>query len=115
MNTLISYLVQFILGGGIIVAMTYLAEHQGAKYAALLYAVPIQFTLAAGFIYLGTEKSTIQELSISSIYSLMILIVFIFVFYQLTKKCSFWLSLFLAYILFGIGSVVYLKKYAPQM
>lgn len=52
MNLFLYYVIQFMLGGGIIVGMSILATKLEAKFAAILYAMPIQFIIAAIFIYL---------------------------------------------------------------
>ncbi|MCK4883605.1 MAG: hypothetical protein KAS30_01915 [Candidatus Diapherotrites archaeon] len=108
MNNFLIYLIEFILGGSVIVGMDLLAKTH-PKYAAVLYAVPLQFTLAAIFIYMGTEKNTIQNLSIYALYSLVVLMLFIGTFYLLTKRFDFWPSLVFSYILFSIGGLIVLK------
>jgi len=89
--------------------MSILARHFNAKYAALLYALPIQFTLAAIFIYLGTKDGTIQQLAHNSLFFILGFIVFIVVFYFLTKQLNFWLSLSLSYLIFIIVTLLILK------
>ena len=85
MNPILNYSIQFILGGGVIVGMSILAKHFHPKYAAILYALPIQFTLAAIFIYFGTEKGTIQQLAHNTIFYIIGLVGFIVAFYFLSK------------------------------
>lgn len=105
----LNYIIQFVIGGGVIVGMSFLAEHYGGKYAAVLYAIPIQFTIAALFIYFNTGKSTIQELSLATIVSLVVIILFIGMFYMLSMKYNFWLSLVTAYILLICGLVLVVR------
>ena len=109
MNPILNYAIQFILGGGIIVGMNILASHTHPKYAALLYALPIQFTLAAIFVYLGTNQGTIQQLTQSSIIYVFAMIGFIILFYYLTKQFSFWTSMGTAYLFFIIVVAIVLK------
>lgn len=107
MKQIITYLIEFVLGGGIIVGMDILARKVHPKFSALLYALPLQFTLAAIFIYRGTNKSTIQSLSVFTILSLLTLILFISVFYFLTRKFEFWTSLGISYGMFiVIGAII---------
>ena len=100
MNVLLNYLIQFVLGGGIIVLMSFLAKNFHPKYAALVYAIPIQFTLAAIFIYFGTNSGSIQELAKHSLYYTVAFVGFIVLFYLLMKHFSFWSSLGLSYVFF---------------
>ena len=99
MNPILNYSIQFILGGLIVAGMSILAKYFHPKYAALLYAIPIQFTLAAIFIYYGTKAGTIQQLAHSSIFFVIGLAGFIFTFYLLTKYLNFWPSLAASYVL----------------
>lgn len=62
-NKYIDYAIQFLLGGGIIVGTSLLAKYSSPKYTALLYAIPVQFVLAAIFIHSGTKEETVQELA----------------------------------------------------
>ena len=100
MNPILNYSLQFIVGGGIIVAMSVLAKYFHPKYAALIYALPLQFTIAAIFIYLGTEQGTIQQLAKNSLFFIFGFIVFIISFYFLTKQFNFWTSLGISYLIF---------------
>ena len=109
MNPILNYLIQFILGGGIIVGMSILAKYFHPKYAALLYALPIQFTLAAIFIYFGTKEGTIQQLAQNSLFYILGFVAFIIAFYFLTKHFNFWSSLGISYLLF-IGITIAILK-----
>lgn len=109
MQQIWKYIIEFIFGGGIIVGMDILAKRFSPKYSALLYALPLQFTIAAIFIYTDSEKSTIQQLSIASIYLLISTVLFIVVFYFLTKKLDFWISLGIAYTILIIIGYILLK------
>jgi len=109
MNPILNYSIQFVLGGSIIVGMNILAKYFHPKYAALLYALPIQFTLAAIFIYLGTKEGTIQQLAQNSIFYIIGFVVFIVAFYFLTKYLNFWPSLGISYALFMVITLLILK------
>ena len=100
MNPVLNYSLQFIIGGGIIVAMSVLAKYFNPKYAALIYALPLQFTIAAIFIYIGTEQGTIQNLAKNSLFYIFGFVIFIISFYFLTKQFNFWTSLGISYLIF---------------
>lgn len=101
------YLLRFILGGGVIVGMTWLAEHLHPKYAAYLYVVPVQLTIAVLFTYLGTSEKTVRDLLISTFASLGVLAAFSISFYLSMSRFSFWQSLGVSYGVFGISTAVY--------
>ena len=97
---MLKYLLQFVIGGGVIVGMSVLSKHMGAKYAAALYAVPSQFTLGVIFIYLQSGKSNIQLLSGGAIYALVCTMLFVVIFKWLLSYANFWISLGTSYVLF---------------
>jgi len=96
-----NYLFQFILGGGVVVGMSYLATHIDPKYSAILYGIPIQFLIAIIFINLGAKEGLILELTKQSIFYTLILISFLVLFYFLSKNFEFWTSIIigLAYLI----------------
>ena len=50
MNQIMTYILQFVISGGVVVGMTALTRFVHPKFAALLYAIPLQFTLALLFL-----------------------------------------------------------------
>lgn len=106
MNVIFNYIIQFVLGGGIIVGMDILAKNFNPKYASILYALPLQFTLAIIFIYLDSKEGTVAQLAYNSLFYTLGFVIFIVVFYLLIKYLSFWLSLGLSYSLFIIISLI---------
>jgi uncharacterized membrane protein (GlpM family) len=109
MNPILNYSIQFVVGGGIIVVMSILAKNFHPKYAALIYALPIQFTIAAIFIYLGTKQGTIQQLAQNSLFYILGFVIFIISFYFLTKNYNFWTSLGISYLIFFCITLIILK------
>lgn len=89
--------------------MSILAKYFHPKYAALIYSLPLQFTIAAIFIYLGTKQGTIQQLAQNSLFYIFGFIVFIISFYFLTKEFNFWTSIIISYIIFFIIVIIILK------
>ena len=109
MNVIFNYIIQFVLGGGIIVGMNILAKNSHPKYASILYALPLQFTLAIVFIYLGTKEGTVAQLAYNSLFYTFGFVIFIIAFYFLIKLLNFWLSLGISYILFIVISLIIYK------
>jgi len=88
-----NYLLQFLLGGWIVVGMSYLATHIDPKYSAILYGIPIQFLLAIIFINVGAKEGLVLEVTKNSIIYTFILISFLILFYFLLKNFEFWKSI----------------------
>lgn len=109
MNPVLNYLIQFIIGGGIIVGMSILAKHAGPKYAALLYALPIQFTIAVVFIYFDANEGTVRQLAQDSLVFIVGFVGFIIAFYFLTRHFHFWSSLGMSYLLLIVTTSLILK------
>jgi uncharacterized membrane protein (GlpM family) len=59
-------LAKFILGGGIIVGVTVLAQHVDPKYGGILAAAPITTTLAFLFTYSEAGQATTQQLVLAA-------------------------------------------------
>ncbi len=109
MTPTLNYIIQFLIGGSVIVGMSILAKYCSPKYAALLYGLPIQFTLATIFIYLGTDKGNIQELAKSSVFYTLLLVGFIATFYVLIRNFEFWPTMGISYGILIVASIVLLK------
>ncbi len=109
MSPTLNYIIQFFIGGGVIVGMSILAKYCSPKYAALLYGLPIQFTLATIFIYLGTDKGHIQDLAKSSIFYILLLAGFITLFAFLIRHLDFWPTMGISYLVLTIISIGLLK------
>ena len=89
--------------------MTLSAKWYGGKAAALIYAIPVQFTIAAIFIYLDQSSETIRELSVGTLYSILILAGFVGLFCILTQFLNFWSSLTCSYLAFFIAGYFFLR------
>jgi uncharacterized membrane protein (GlpM family) len=57
---------KFLLGGGIIVGVTLLAEHVDPKYGGILVAAPIITTLAIIFVSSEAGQSVARQLAIGA-------------------------------------------------
>ena len=99
---MINYILQFIIGGGTIVGMSFLAKNFDPKYAAFLYALPIQYTIALIFIHINSEKKGISELIKHNLSYSFIFITFLLMLFFLLKHFNFWPSLIISYFFFAI-------------
>lgn len=57
---------KFLIGGGIIVGVTVIAQQIDPKYGGMLAAAPILTTLACLFTYSEAGQATVQQLVISA-------------------------------------------------
>ncbi|MDD9953245.1 MAG: hypothetical protein OXR66_02835 [Candidatus Woesearchaeota archaeon] len=103
-----NWILHFLIGGVVTAGMIYLAQHVNPKAAALLYAVPVQFTIAVIFIFKGTSDATIQKLTVETLYALTLFVGFILLFFFLMKKFEFWTSLGMSYLAFTVGGIIYM-------
>lgn len=108
-NTTLGYILEFIAGGTVIAGMSFLAREVKPEYAGLLYALPLQFSLAALFTYLGSGRLTVQQLTQESLTYVLGYVGFILSFYILINRFGFWVSLTTSsLILITITSVPFL-------
>jgi uncharacterized membrane protein (GlpM family) len=90
-------LVKFVIGGGIIVGVTLLAQQVDPKYGGILAAAPITTTLAFLFLYNESGQEVTQQLVVSAFYFAIPTVLFLLVLYLLMNRFSFFPSLFGAY------------------
>jgi uncharacterized membrane protein (GlpM family) len=90
-------LLKFVIGGGIIVGVTLLAEQVDPKYGGLLAAAPITTTLAFLFTYSEAGQQTTQQLVISAFYFAIPTLMFLLALYFLLYRFSLLPSLGGAY------------------
>ena len=74
-------LVKFVIGGSIIVGVTYLARSVDPKYGGILAAAPVVTTLAFLFTRAETSLATTQGLVLSSLYFAIPSLIFLFSLY----------------------------------
>ncbi|HVP96992.1 GlpM family protein [Methanoregula sp.] len=82
-----SYLaLKFLLGGGIIVGVTFLAEQADPKYGGILAAAPITTTLAILFTYSEAGQATAQQLVMDAFWFVIPTMLFLLVLYLLLTR-----------------------------
>ncbi|MFA4877490.1 MAG: hypothetical protein WC586_08755 [Methanoregula sp.] len=107
MNYLYTVL-KFIIGGGVIVGVTFLAEHVDPRYGGMLAAAPIITTLAFMFTFFEAGHDITRQLVISAFWFAIPSILFLLAFYFLLTRFSLFPSLGGAYgVWFAALLVVY--------
>ena len=107
-------LLKFIVGGTIIVGVTFLAEQVDPRYGGMLSAAPIITTLAFLFTYSEAGRQTTQQLVISAFYFAIPTLLFLLALYFLMSRFSLPLSLGGAYGIW-IGALVIMNSIVTGM
>jgi len=77
---------KFLLGGGIIVGVTFLAEQANPEYGGILAAAPLTTTLAILFTYSEAGQATAQQLVMDSAIFILPTLLFLLVLYLLLSR-----------------------------
>lgn len=86
-------LLKFVIGGGIIVAVTLLANYINPKWGGIIAVAPITTTLSIIFVRMETNVITTQELVMASIVYVIPSILFLFAMYFLISRMNLVTSL----------------------
>jgi|SRR5208282_5076357 len=82
-----SYLaLKFLIGGGVIVGVTFLAEQVDPKYGGILAAAPITTTLAFLFTYSDAGQATTRQLVMGSFWFAIPTLLFLLALYLLMSR-----------------------------
>jgi uncharacterized membrane protein (GlpM family) len=82
-----SYLtLKFLIGGGVLVGVTFLAEQADPKYGGILAAAPITTTLAILFTYSETGQATTQQLVMDAFWFVIPTLLFLLALYLLMTR-----------------------------
>ena len=110
------YLIQFIIGGIIIAGTGYLAENLSTKAAAIFWAMPITLIPIILFLYYEnkTPIKTLRNLLIENIPSISVLLLWVLILYFLLAYFSFWISLGVSFVCFGILAGIYWMVFCPS-
>jgi uncharacterized membrane protein (GlpM family) len=90
-------ILKFIIGGGIIVGVTFLAHHVDPRYGGILAAAPITTTLAFIFTRYETSQIITRELVAASFVFAIPSVIFLISLYLLMIRIAFIPSLVAAY------------------
>ena len=77
---------KFLIGGGIVVGITVLAQQVDPKYGGMLAAAPILTTLACLFTYTEAGQATTQQLVISAFWFAIPTLLFLLTLYLLMTR-----------------------------
>jgi uncharacterized membrane protein (GlpM family) len=102
-------LAKFVIGGSIIVGVTWLARYVDPKYGGILAAAPITTTLAFIFTRAETSAGTTQALVLSSLYFAIPSLIFLLTLSLLLNRLPLLPSLGGAYAVW-IGCVLALNR-----
>jgi len=86
-------LAKFIIGGGIIVGVTLLAQHMDPKYGGILAAAPITTTFAFIFTYTEAGQATTHQLVLAAFVFAIPTLFFLLALYLLMNRLSLFPSL----------------------
>jgi uncharacterized membrane protein (GlpM family) len=77
---------KFLIGGGVIVGVTLLAEQVNPKYGGILVAAPIITSLAILFTYSEAGQATTRQLVMGEFWFVIPTLLFLFVLYLLMAR-----------------------------
>jgi uncharacterized membrane protein (GlpM family) len=99
-------LFKFLVGGGMVVGVTWLSRFVDPKYGGILIAAPIVTTIAFIFTYLENGAPTTQQLVLASFSFMVPTLLFVLVLLLLMYRFSFLPSLVGAYLIWVSGVLV---------
>jgi uncharacterized membrane protein (GlpM family) len=82
-------ILKFLIGGGVIVGVTLLAEQVNPKYGGILVAAPIITSLAILFTWSETGQATTRQLIIGAFWFAIPTLLFLVVLYLLLARYPF--------------------------
>jgi uncharacterized membrane protein (GlpM family) len=98
---------KFVVGGGMVVGITWLARYVDPKYGGILVAAPIITTIAFLFTYVESGTSLTHQLVLASFSFLVPTLMFVLVLYLLMIRFSFLPSLIGAYFIWIVGVLIF--------
>jgi uncharacterized membrane protein (GlpM family) len=94
---------KFVVGGGMVVGITWLARYVDPKYGGILVAAPIITTIAFLFTYTESGFQVTQQLAMASFSFMVPTILFVLALYLLMFRFSFGPALIGAYTIWIAG------------
>ncbi|HOW33192.1 MAG TPA: DUF3147 family protein [Methanoregulaceae archaeon] len=99
-------LFKFLVGGGMVVGVTWLSRFVDPRYGGILIAAPIVTTLAFIFTYVENGSRTTQELVLASFSFMIPTLLFVLALFLLMNRYPFISSLVAAYLIWLTGTLV---------
>jgi len=97
---------KFLVGGGMVVGVTWLSRFVDPKYGGLLIAAPIITTIAFVFTYVENGAETTQQLVFASLSFMIPTLLFVLALLLLMYRFSFVPSLVASYLVWITGILV---------
>jgi uncharacterized membrane protein (GlpM family) len=94
---------KFLIGGGMVVGVTWLSRFVDPKYGGLLIAAPIVTTIAFLFTYVENGTQTTQQLVLASFSFMIPTLLFVLTLFLLMSRFPFVMSLVTAYLVWITG------------
>ncbi|MGA2161671.1 MAG: DUF3147 family protein [Methanoregula sp.] len=107
-------ILKFLIGGGVIVGVTLLAEQVNPKYGGILVAAPIITSLAILFTWSETGQATTRQLIIGAFWFAIPTLLFLLVLYLLLARYPF-LPSFGGALGFWLAAVVVMNRLLTLM
>lgn len=104
---------KFLVGGGMVVGITWLARYVDPKYGGILVAAPVITTIAFLFTYAENGSQITQQLAIASFSFMIPTILFVFTLYLLMFRFSFISALTGSYLIWVAGILI-LNRFLGQ-
>ncbi|UFX82950.1 GlpM family protein [Candidatus Absconditicoccus praedator] len=92
-------LLKFFVGGGVIVAVTVLADYVSPKWGGVIMVAPIITFLSIIFVYMQTDTNNTKNLILNSIIYLFPTLIFLVSMYFCIDKMHIAISLLVSYII----------------
>jgi uncharacterized membrane protein (GlpM family) len=97
---------KFLIGGGMVVGVTWLSRFVDPKYGGILIAAPIVTTIAFIFTYAENGAQTTQQLVFASLSFMIPTLLFVLALFLLMYRFSFVPSLIASYLIWITGVLV---------
>jgi uncharacterized membrane protein (GlpM family) len=102
-------LLKFVVGGSVIVGVTFLAEQADPRYGGMLAAAPIITTIAFLFTYSEAGRETTRQLVISAFWFAIPTLLFLLALWYLMHRFSILISIGGAYGIW-IGALLVMNR-----
>ena len=98
----VAYLIfKFVVGGGLILGITLLANYIHPKWGGIMAVAPVITTLSIVFVRLETDLQTTRELILSAIHFVVPTLLFLVSMYFLVGHLNLLYSFLISYLIWG--------------